>query len=255
MPRGSVHAHAPVRLVVARQGLEELDPRLAEGLRISHDVGLADSDEVGRVEHAADPDLQFQALRRGSPYSPASMACSSSFRCIPTHPTGTFHAGRIVGRALRQGLEELDPRLAEGLRISHDVGLADSDEGVRAREQKRYNDARHTRPTSGSAVPPVPCAAAHRSSPASMACYTRAVLLRSGSPLTGATLSPAQWGRRCCWAPAAVCWSFPTRGAARGPAQVGLAHVIRHHMRRARPGLWETSDYVDCAGTDRRIPR
>ena len=63
MPRGSVMVGTrtrPIRLVVARQGFQELDPCLAERLRVSHDVGLADLDEVGGVEHAADLQLQFQ---------------------------------------------------------------------------------------------------------------------------------------------------------------------------------------------------
>ena len=54
------NAHPPFRLVVARQRFDELDPRLAEGFRIAHDVGLADFDEIGRVEHAPDPHLQLQ---------------------------------------------------------------------------------------------------------------------------------------------------------------------------------------------------
>ena len=54
------NAHPPFRLVVARQRLQVLDPRLTEGFRIRHDVGLANLDEIGSVEHAADPHLQLQ---------------------------------------------------------------------------------------------------------------------------------------------------------------------------------------------------
>ena len=63
MPRGSVMVGTRTRLsrlVVARQRLQVLDPRLTEGFRIRHDVGLADLDEIGSVEHAADPHLQLQ---------------------------------------------------------------------------------------------------------------------------------------------------------------------------------------------------
>ena len=54
------HAHAPFRLAVPRQRLQVLDPRLPEGFRIRHDVGLADLHEIRGVEHAADAYLQLQ---------------------------------------------------------------------------------------------------------------------------------------------------------------------------------------------------
>ena len=73
------------RRSAARQRGQLFEPRdagFAEALGVGHDVGLADGHEIGRVEEIADRDLMLDGPLAGGPCSPASMAFSSSVRCI-----------------------------------------------------------------------------------------------------------------------------------------------------------------------------